>query len=84
MYAPSPTQSTSTHSSSPLQQGQQVGMQGGKPSAESIPNDIASAYKRQKDGQLLWFAAPPTHVMPLSQPTHSVAYLNWLNNKNKN
>ncbi|KAI7858730.1 hypothetical protein BDC45DRAFT_564852 [Circinella umbellata] len=82
MYAPSPTHSTSSHSSSPSQQGQ--GNNNGKPPTESIPNDIASAYKRQKDGQLLWFAAPPTHVMPLSQPAHSVAYLNWLNNKNKN
>ncbi|KAI9313736.1 hypothetical protein BX666DRAFT_2029915 [Dichotomocladium elegans] len=37
----------------------------------------ASAYKRDKDGQLLWFAAPPVHVTPLPQPVHSVEYLEW-------
>ncbi|KAI8149816.1 hypothetical protein BJV82DRAFT_661920 [Fennellomyces sp. T-0311] len=31
--------------------------------AEQIPSDIADTYKRQKDGQLLWFAAPPTHLL---------------------
>lgn len=38
---------------------------------------LASMFKRDKDGQLLWFAGPPAHVTPTSQPVHSVAYLEW-------
>ena len=38
---------------------------------------LASMFKRDKDGQLLWFSGPPAHVTPTTQPVHSVAYLEW-------
>ncbi|CDH54625.1 predicted protein [Lichtheimia corymbifera JMRC:FSU:9682] len=48
----------------------------GRPT-ESISPELASMFKRDKDGQLLWFAGPPAHVTPTTQPVHSVAYLEW-------
>ncbi|KAI9488465.1 hypothetical protein BDB00DRAFT_877430 [Zychaea mexicana] len=87
MYAaPSPTHSSTSGQSSPshyYQSQHQQQQQQQRPPAESIPHDISIAYKKrqqqqqqEEEQQLLWFAAPPVHVTPLSQPTHSVAYLN--------
>jgi hypothetical protein len=54
------------------------------PPQQSLCNHtLASAYKRQDDGPILWFAGPPLNITE-SKPIHSTAYLKWRRAKHTN
>ena len=44
---------------------------------ESLPQETASHFRKNDDGKIAWFMAPPRHILPRHQPTHSVQYLKW-------
>ncbi|KAI8364643.1 uncharacterized protein BYT42DRAFT_589920 [Radiomyces spectabilis] len=50
-------------------------------SSDKIPPSEVAAYKRQSDGPILWFAAPPVNVTPVRGPVHSMEYLRYKNSR---